>query len=115
MGGKSLAGRLSEPMQHILLKPANIYIAVPVPTIWQVPEKFWQLWKAILCWQIWKNRNEHYMAGKQASARKVIQKAAMALIKHPYQVGMENSMQAGPTGGDYTKLSNSILAISVWV
>lgn len=60
---------------RVHLRPENVFIAIPIPSGWQVPEKLWHLLKAILCWQIWKNRNEHYMAGKPACARKVIQKS----------------------------------------
>lgn len=60
---------------RIRLQPAHIFIAHPIPAEWQVPDRFWQVLKAILCWQIWKNRNAHYLAGKQADARKVIHKS----------------------------------------
>lgn len=59
----------------IQIGPAHIFIAAPLPVEWLVPEKLWHLLKAILCWQIWKNRNAHYMAGKQADAQKIVRKS----------------------------------------
>lgn len=59
----------------INLGPEHIFIAIPLPENWQIPDRLWQTLKAILCWQIWKNRNAHFMAGKPAEAEKVIRKA----------------------------------------
>lgn len=60
---------------HIRLCPAHVFIAAPLPEDWIVPDKLWHILKAILCWQIWKNRNKHYMAGKPATATKIIRKS----------------------------------------
>lgn len=40
-----------------------------------MPERFWQLLRAILCWQVWKDRNGHLLANKPASQQRVIKKS----------------------------------------
>lgn len=60
---------------RIEIKPEHVFVAHPLPSQWQCPERLWHVLKAILCWQIWKNRNEHYMADQPADAQRVIRKA----------------------------------------
>lgn len=50
----------------IVLTSAQILIAQPLPEDWQIPDRFWQVLRAVLCRQIWKTRNEHYMADRIA-------------------------------------------------
>lgn len=57
------------------LLPSNVFLAEPLPDLWQVPERFWQILRAVLCWQIWKDRNGHYLADKPANAHRVIRKS----------------------------------------
>lgn len=54
---------------QITLLPEHIFMAQPLPAHWQSPERLWQILKAIVSWQIWKNRNEHYMAAQPANAQ----------------------------------------------
>lgn len=56
------------------LEPAHIFVAAPLPEDWQIPPKFWQFLRAVLCWQIWKARNEFYMADRQIDHRRTIRK-----------------------------------------
>lgn len=58
----------------VQLRPKHVFVAAPLPLEWHGPEKLRHLLKAILCWQIWKNRNTHFMAGKPVDARKIIRK-----------------------------------------
>lgn len=74
-GASILQMATSNQGARILLSPEQVFIAVPLPNAWLVPDRLWQILKAILCWQIWKNRNAHYMAGKQASTQKIIRKS----------------------------------------
>lgn len=60
---------------HILLRPQHILIATPLPDEWQILDHFWKILKAILCWQIWKSRNAHFIAGKPADTGKIIRKS----------------------------------------
>lgn len=60
---------------NIVLRPEHIFIASPLSDDWRVPDRLWQILKAVLCWQIWKNLNAHFMAGKPATTEKVIRKA----------------------------------------
>lgn len=60
---------------QIQLSPAHIFMAAPLTDSLLVPDKLWQILKAILYWQIWKNRNAHYMAGKPANTQKIIRKS----------------------------------------
>lgn len=57
------------------LLPANVFIAQPLPPHWQVPELLWQILRAVLCWQIWNDRNGHYLADKPASQHRIISKS----------------------------------------
>lgn len=57
------------------LEPAHVFIAAPLPAEWQIPERLWQLLRAVLCWQIWKSRNEHFMANRPSDPRRTIRKA----------------------------------------
>lgn len=50
---------------HIALLPANIFVAWPLPLEWQIPPGLWLILRPILCWQIWKDRNGHYLANTQ--------------------------------------------------
>lgn len=60
---------------QITLQPAHVFMAHPLPDHWHYPERLWHLLKAILCWQIWKNRNEHYLAAQPANSLRVIRKS----------------------------------------
>lgn len=42
---------------------------------WRIPKRFWQILWAVLCWKIWKARNEHYMANRKADQRRTIRKS----------------------------------------
>lgn len=57
------------------LLPSNVFLADPLPDHWQIPERFWQILRAVVCWQIWKDRNCHYLDDKPASAQRVIRKS----------------------------------------
>lgn len=57
------------------LLPSNVFLADPLPEQWQVPERFWQILRAVVCRQIWKDRNSHYLADKPASSQRVIRKS----------------------------------------
>lgn len=65
---------LSGPGQ-VRLTPAQIFISDPLPVAWGVQENFWQVLREILCWQVWKNRNEHCFEGTPSDPNKVIHKA----------------------------------------
>lgn len=69
--------KASSPNQiaRIQLSPAHIFVAAPLPHAWLLPDKLWQILKAILCWQIWKNCNAHNSARKPVNAQKIIQKS----------------------------------------
>lgn len=56
----------------INLNPAQIFIGESLPEGWQIPSKFWQFIRAIVSWQIWKDRNAHFIEGKRSDPDKVI-------------------------------------------
>lgn len=58
-----------------VLSPAQVFIAEPLPANWRAPAKLWQTLHAILCWQIWKNCNEHFLAGMRSDSHRVIYKS----------------------------------------
>lgn len=56
------------------LVPAHVIVASPLPMDWQIPSRFWILLRAVLCWQVWKSRNEHYMANRRSNPERTIRK-----------------------------------------
>lgn len=54
------------------LLPKHVLVAQPLHDQWQVPECFWQILIAVICWQIWKDRNCHCLANQPASQHRVI-------------------------------------------
>lgn len=58
-----------------MLSPAHVFMASPLPADWGVPERFWLILRAVICWQVWKSRNEHYMADRQSDPPRTIRKA----------------------------------------
>lgn len=48
------------------LLPGHVFLAQPLPEQWQVPERFWKILRATICWQIWKDRNGHYLVIKKS-------------------------------------------------
>lgn len=56
------------------LEPAHVFIAYPLPAEWKIPERLWQILRAVICWQVWKARNEHVMANRPSDHRRTIRK-----------------------------------------
>lgn len=57
------------------LQPAHIFVAEPLPHEWQIPLRLLQILRAVICWQVWKARNKHYMANRVTDHRRTIRKA----------------------------------------
>lgn len=57
------------------LKPAHILVAASLPEEWKISQKFWHILRAVLCWQIWKAGNEHFMADRRSVHRRTIRKS----------------------------------------
>lgn len=74
-GESILQAAAVDPLDRITLTPAHVFVAQALPTQWHCPERLWQILKGVLCWQIWKNHNEHYMAEQPADPHRVIRKA----------------------------------------
>lgn len=74
-GESILQAASGDAHNQITLLPEHIFLAQPLPAHWQCPERLWHLLKAIVSWQIWKNRNEHYMAAQPTNAHRVIRKS----------------------------------------
>lgn len=62
------------PLDHgnISLNPAQVLIADPLPADWCIPEKLWHVLRAIICWQLWKDLNEHFFERKRLDPHSVI-------------------------------------------
>lgn len=60
---------------NISLTPANIFVSWPLPAEWHIPVKLWQTLGPVVCWQIWKDRNGHFMAGKRSNQERIIRKS----------------------------------------
>lgn len=56
------------------LIPAHVFVASPLPAEWLIPSRFWQILRAVLCWQVWKSPNEHFMANRSSDPRRTIRK-----------------------------------------
>lgn len=59
----------------ITLTAAHVFIAHPLPVEWKILAKFWHILRAVSCWQIWKAKNEHYMANDRSGHRRTIRKS----------------------------------------
>lgn len=57
------------------LDPSHVFVASPLPINWMIPRRFWQILRAVICWQVWKARNEHFMAERQTDPRRTIRKS----------------------------------------
>lgn len=57
------------------LEPAHIFVASPLPACWKIPGRFWLILRAVICWQVWKSRNEHFMANRPSDPARTIQKS----------------------------------------
>lgn len=74
--GEFILGQASgNPNARLSLLPANVFVALPLPQEWRTLERLWHILRALICWQIWKDRNGHYMADKPASPQRVIRKS----------------------------------------
>lgn len=60
---------------YVRVTPAQIFIADPLPTDWGVPEQMWHLLRAVMCWQLRKDKNEHIFEGTRSDPVKVICKS----------------------------------------
>lgn len=60
---------------NIVLNPSFVFVAWPLPLTWQVPSKIWQILRPVLFWQIWKDRNAHFLAQKPANHNRIIRKS----------------------------------------
>lgn len=69
----------TNPAANVNLSLKHIFIAAPLPTDWRIPKKLWHFLKAIICLQLWKNRNTHYLEDIPTNAQKVIQKSCHRL------------------------------------
>lgn len=57
------------------LEPAHVFVASPLPAEWMIPGRMWHILRAVICWQVWKTRNEHYMANRPSDPGRSIRKA----------------------------------------
>lgn len=57
------------------LQPAHVFVASPLPVNWMIPGRFWQILRAVICWQVWKARNEHCLANRPSDPRRTIRKS----------------------------------------
>lgn len=63
---------------QITLSPAHVFLGQPLPVEWQIPRRFWQVLRVVLCWQVWKSRNEHFMANRRSDHRRTIYSKILA-------------------------------------
>lgn len=57
------------------VEPAHIFVASPLPVDWLIPERLWQVLRAVICSQVWKSRNEHFMANRRSDPTRTIRKS----------------------------------------
>lgn len=70
---------LTTSSQHLSLSPIHIFLAVALPAEWGVPEKLSHPLRAVLLWQIWKDQNGHYMAGRPSIVQHITREACHRL------------------------------------
>lgn len=58
-------------MIHLLLLE-HILLMWALPSAWEVPSKLWHVMQAILCWLIWKDRNQHIFGGGRSDVQHII-------------------------------------------
>lgn len=56
------------------LQAGNVILAVPLPDACHIPERFWQVLRATLCWQIWKDRNSHFFSNQVSDHCRIVSK-----------------------------------------
>lgn len=57
------------------LEPAHVFVAAPLPADWKIPGRLWLILRAVICWQVWKTRNEHFMANRPSDPQRTIRKS----------------------------------------
>lgn len=60
---------------QVTLTPAHVLLGQPLPAEWKTPENFWAILRPVLCWQVWKSGNEHFMADRRSDHRRTIRKS----------------------------------------
>lgn len=66
----SLASDLDHPA--IVLRPEHVVMTAALPAAWEVPTRLWQTLCAVLCWNIWKDRNNHIFGNVRSSVQRTI-------------------------------------------
>lgn len=54
------------------LTAAQVLIAEDIPVTWNSPKRLWHTIRAVMCWLIWKQRNNQVFSGDQFSSQRVI-------------------------------------------
>lgn len=61
---------------HLCGAPPSPCVYHPTATDTMAPDKFWQILRAVICWQIWKDRNHgHFLAAKPDNQHRIIRKS----------------------------------------
>lgn len=61
---------------QVVLTPAQVFIALPLPVAWRILENFGtSILRAVLCRQIWKAWNDPVFANRRSDHRRKIRKA----------------------------------------
>lgn len=71
-GAWILAWAVGGQAHAIPLGPENILIAEALPLAWEIPDRVWHTLRAILCWTIWKDRNNHVFGGERSDVQRMI-------------------------------------------
>lgn len=59
----------------IQLLPEHLFVAESLPDQWDVPLIFWHIVRAVVAWQLWKDRCSHCIVGTPSDAQAVISKS----------------------------------------
>lgn len=54
------------------LRPAHIFVALPLPNQLGIPKHLWDILRAATAWNIWKDRCRHFIDGKRSHPSAVI-------------------------------------------
>lgn len=58
--------------QGICLQPAHIIIAETLPEAWETLDSLWHTLRAVMCWVIWKDRNNHFFRAETSNSHCMI-------------------------------------------
>lgn len=57
------------------LTPAQVLVGENLPDQWETPVRFWHTLRAVMCWIVWKDRNQHVFNGEIKNSQRMVGQA----------------------------------------